>query len=92
VTGWMPIDSAPKNGSHVLLFYRNVLNKPRTVIGSWWQPQLSDDADFDADTNPDGLGELAWYESSWAGEEAIQLEADPTHWMPLPPAPSDACE
>ena len=70
---WMTIDSAPKDGTSILV----------AATG------------FDAN-----IGVVAW-DDTWCdgwwmcddGKQAMELPLrgpEPTHWMPLPPAPKDA--
>jgi hypothetical protein len=80
---WQTIDSAPKDGTEIIGIFCNdygYQEKP-TIYGPWT---------------------IAWdgkkWASSWDGSEVIESETDfgtsykgpdvePTHWMPLPPAP-----
>lgn len=80
---WQTIDSAPKDGRHVLLFYYNSLRKPRTIVGSW------ETIESDAWNDEDGGDVLNphWYEASWVTDIANRLEEEPSYWMPLPPNP-----
>lgn len=68
---WQPIESAPKNGTYLLLRGDSwYINRPyRVHVGRWV-----------ADAGRDG----GWWEQS---EDAyLTLDGDrPTHWMPLPP-------
>ena len=84
---WQSIETVPKDGRHMLLFYRNALGKPRTLVGSWWTP-LTDEYD---DNGLEIPGEMAWYEASWVCEQAYQMEEEPTHWMALPDNPARPC-
>ncbi len=84
LTGWQPIETAPKDGTEVLAVFSHdygYQDKP-TVYGPWtvsfWR----------------GL----WV-SSWDGQRVISSQSDfgtdyrdpdiePTHWMPLPEPPA----
>jgi hypothetical protein len=88
VSEWQPIETAPKDGRHMLLAYRNRLNKWRTIIGSWESFPTDEFDDDDLEI----MSGAAWYEASWVNEQALKLEEAPTHWMPLPSAPSDEVE
>ena len=81
---WQPIESAPKNGMCVLLFYKNALGKPRTIVGEWtsFVTDEYDENDLEVRSEP------GWYETSWASEEAHRVEGEPTHWMLLPDSPA----
>jgi len=67
MTEWRTIDSAPKDGTEILL----------------WGMCERDGSYYAADTN---LG--WWYEDMWHTRQ-IDEGIDPTHWMPLPPPPSN---
>jgi len=83
--GWMPIETAPKDGRKIILFYRNRNDKARTVMASWVTDEEA------AETDEDGVGLTAgWYEAidNWDDYTAVAIhEGEPTHWMPLPPPP-----
>lgn len=78
---WQPIETAPKDGRKIILFYLNSHKRPRTVMAAW----LTDDAAAEADADDVGL-EAGWYECIDNWEDYIQVaihEGEPTHWMPL---------
>jgi len=80
---WQPIETAPKDGTWVLLSGGAVeydwdgKTKPAMVVGQYthWR---------DGVTAEEGWWQFAWYDGGFYGE----YEA-PTHWQPLP-APPDA--
>lgn len=84
---WLPIETAPKDGSKMLLFYLNRQGNPRRVVGRWVT------ADEAAETDTDDVGlEAGWYEriDNWDDYYQVAIhEGEPTHWMPLPAAPGD---
>lgn len=83
---WQLIETAPKTGRKVILFYLNRNNFPRTVMARW----LTDDEAAETDTDCVGL-EGGWYEciDNWNDYTEVAIhEGEPTHWMPLPPAPT----
>ena len=83
---WQPIETAPKTRKKVILFYLNRNNFPRTVMARW----LTDDEAAETDTDCVGL-EGGWYEciDNWDDYTEVAIhEGEPTHWMPLPPAPT----
>lgn len=84
--GWQPIETAPKDGRKLILFYRNSNGKARTVMAKW----VTDDEA--AETDADGIGlEGGWYECIDNWDDYCQVaihEGEPTHWMPLPATPS----
>ena len=83
---WQRIETAPKTGRKVILFYLNRNNFPRTVMARW----VTDDEAVETDTDCVGL-EGGWYEciDNWDDYTEVAIhEGEPTHWMPLPPAPT----
>lgn len=85
-SGWQPIETAPKTGRKVILFYLNRNNLPRTVMARWLTDEQA------AETDADGVGlEGGWYEciDNWDDYTEVAIhEGEPIHWMPLPPAPT----
>lgn len=82
---WQLIETAPKTGKKVILFYLNRNNFPRTVMARW----LTDDEAAETDTDCVGL-EGGWYEciDNWDDYTEVSIhEGEPTHWMPLPSYP-----
>ena len=85
---WRPIESAPKTGRKVILFYKNRLNVDRTVIARW----LTDEQATEIDGDDVGL-EGGWYEciDNWDDFTEVAIhEGEPSHWMPLPAPPIEA--
>jgi hypothetical protein len=77
---WQPIETAPKDGTEVLLFYPEMQTAVR--VGYWYHSVTtmngkvtSDSAHWSADPT---LG-------FWLGEKRKPIL--PSHWMPLPAAP-----
>jgi len=71
---WQPIDTAPKDGTHILAFrvpvgvsFTNLTNPPTVV--HWFDDQ--DEPGFYTSVN----------------ERAPEYPFNPTHWMPLPAPP-----
>lgn len=86
--GWQPIETAPKTGCKVILFYLNLNNLPRTVMARW----LTDEQAAETDADDVGL-EGGWYEciDNWDDYTEVAIhEGEPTHWMPLPVPPDEA--
>lgn len=75
---WQPIETAPKDGTDILIYSKGNM----AVV--WWARE------WDGEEIPES--EQAWY--VWDGKDALygarrDLQ-NPTHWMPLPPAPGAA--
>ena len=85
---WHPIESVPKTGRKVILFYKNRLHVGRTVIARW----LTDEQATEIDGDGVGL-EGGWYEciDNWDDYTEVAIhEGEPSHWMPLPAPPIEA--
>lgn len=70
---WKPIETAPKDGTAVLLFLGNFDNT--IALARWYSPWgnwVRDDEQPDPTEEYHGIG-----------------SGCPTHWMPLPSPPSD---
>jgi hypothetical protein len=74
-TGWQPIDTAPKDGTRVLVYGQrgDVID-----IGSWrgcgrYRPRTKQRS--------------AYFEKAWGADGSHIFSPQPTHWMPLPDAP-----
>jgi hypothetical protein len=80
---WQPIETAPRDGTHVLL-YIPYTDRPLIVVG--YQEKLPDHiADMQMEWSWKCAEAGAWAEDdSYAGQ--------PTHWMPLPDSPSAVSE
>lgn len=76
MTAWQPIETAPKDGTRILLF-----DGMGIAIASWWVP---DPTDFDDDDDFDEPLPGWCVESA----ECVEFWHEPTHWMPLPEPPN----
>jgi hypothetical protein len=84
--GWQPIETAPKTGRTLLLGYTNVLGKWRTVCGEWISQACIDEQWEEPDD-----AEAGWYETSAEADDVPNCwPITPTHWMPLPAAPTES--
>jgi hypothetical protein len=93
--GWMPIETAPRDGTDVLLYapageWEGKPTEARTTVGHW----TTDDecrrqiGDCGGECRCPEYDEIDPYWLSWDG--GFLPELPPTHWMPLPPAPGAA--
>ena len=73
---WSPVDTAPKDGTAVLVFDR----ESETIVVA------RRDAVQDYRQYSPTYGEKSWPWTEATGEEFETYE-DVTHWMPLPPRP-----
>lgn len=78
---WQPIETAPKDGTEILL-----TNGKTVAEGQWCdeEPYIREyrDADGRWIDQQESDGFEGWMD--WSGG----MKPDPTHWMPLPPAPT----
>lgn len=86
---WQPIETAPKDGTPLLLALSRKPDRnymvydicPRHAIGLWqhgrWQSIEVEDC-----------GSMGGEETGWM-PDCVCLDLDPTHWMPLPKPPED---
>lgn len=74
MSGWQSIETAPKDGSWVMLSGGRIdygwdgESAPRVVVGQW--------------ANRAECWQFAWYDGGYYGEYE-----NPTNWMPLPETP-----
>lgn len=73
--GWMPIESAPRDGKAILVYCPNkrIYGETGNVIRTCWQRHATHDPD-----NSYG----------WVG--LYDINDTPTHWMPLPQPPEES--
>lgn len=82
-SGWRPIETAPQTGATVLLGFRNLAGKWRTVRGQWFSQ-----AEIDESWEEPDDGEPGWYETAVEAEDPPNVwRVNPTHWQPLPQPP-----
>lgn len=85
MSDWQPIETAPKDGTEVLLFVPGYIGGRRVmegniVVGAW------------IDDHAWGREGVWWSDISdpyegHSGATADSVDLTPTHWMPLPEAP-----
>lgn len=91
--GWQPIETAPEMRK-VMVSYVNVLGKRRCVLACYYLAnslEMHDDY-AEVGTYDDATGNSyapeGWYEEHESEHPIMRLEAEPTHWMPMPAAPT----
>lgn len=84
-SGWRPIETAPKDGTEVL-----VATVDWVATASW--DAEHEPVSRDEDGNELDYDQWTW-EGAWLGDGLNSDESpivyDPTHWMPLPAPPSE---
>ena len=88
---WQPIETAPQMRK-VIVFYINALGKRRTVMACYYKAHsLEMDDDYtdvgEVDDGGQSFAPAGWYEEHDSDEPLMPLQAEPTHWMPLPDPP-----
>ena len=77
---WQPIETAPKDGTEVLV-YTDVATVPVVHIARWEDGR---------DGYPDSFEQGWWsYTEHSVTQTLLEDWKQPTHWMPLPPAPTE---
>lgn len=87
VAGWQTIETAPKDGSEILLYREDC----GVILGRWISC-----SDFVSDGDPSAefcQSDEEWEEPDWFGADfvsgfRITNDGLPTHWMPLPSPPA----
>jgi hypothetical protein len=69
---WQPIETAPKDGTKILICGNNFEG---VLIGYWWDHQTISN------------GKVTYSHQRWASHFIGLLEPDPKFWMPLPIPP-----
>jgi hypothetical protein len=73
MTGWQPIETAPKDGTHILAYWPEIYwAKNVAQCETWFGPRF--------------LGPDCCWQSASAYEYGDAVK--PTHWMPLPEPPA----
>ena len=92
---WQPVKMAPLNRKLIVYGMTSVSGGPRTLLARYWPaytleaPEGCEEEDFVVMAE-DGTAyyRAGWYEENSA-DDAPYVSVYPTHWMPLPGAPSD---
>lgn len=83
---WMPISTAPKDGTPVALYGKMSDGVERVTFGQWIAPPDKPRLVYCDGFAPEE--EWAEWDAHWASWDGGFTEEEPaTHWMPLPPPP-----
>ena len=83
--GWRPIETAPRDGSEILLTNGEVVHEGHWVHDEGGTTEYRDlDGRYVGQHDSDGY--IGWID--WGGG----MVPEPTHWMPLPAAPTGGSE
>lgn len=77
MTEWQPIETAPKDGTTVILFFPGLIHEQQTGYFSRRESYSNGKLDYSSARWVWGSGY-----SSMMGDDP-----KPTHWMPFPPSP-----
>ena len=82
---WQPIETAPKNGTEVLIWRPDagVLLARYGCLGDW----LNENESLTYSDSDLWAGD--WFMADFISGGRLSDEYPPTHWMPLPPPPED---
>lgn len=77
--GWQPIDTAPKDGTRILICVTHEEKEPNIGVGQWYEPSKHWPGDW-------------WWDGcspnvEWSEPISEMNFGTPTHWMQLPEAP-----
>lgn len=94
VQQWLPIETAPKDGTMILLGRATIEDCAPISVPGFWQDGCEDGVDYMGGDS--GFVDVNFQQfhggRSFGAEHSRYAANQPTHWMPLPAAPSPAKE
>lgn len=84
---WQPIESAPKDGSDILIRAHGMAIEARYAAGEWSEDTPIGPAEYDGAVWVAFDDALQFEIEEGAGEGGGDFHGPVTHWMPLPDAP-----
>ena len=88
---WQPIKTAPSGRKLIVYGATSDFGGPRTLLARYWPArtlEAPDGGEIVEDEDGNAYYPSGWYEENSA-DDAPAVNVTPTHWMPLPGAPSD---
>lgn len=82
---WQPIETAPKDGSPVLLYHTMCDNGYQDV--GYWDEKFHTNYDEWSEEKMEPSYRGGWTAGAYAADEEL-VELFPSHWMPLPNPPT----
>lgn len=86
MTNWQPIETAPKDGTNILLYFPK--GTPRTKLGYWFEHKQFVNGKLVRES-ASWCYDFPNYSLSFCNEVHWLSEPKPTHWMPLPAPPPE---
>ena len=87
--GWQPIETAPKDGSEVLVWRADC----GILLARWTAPiefMTTAELEAESDGNDDWMEEPDWFCADFVSGSRLDGMEAPTHWRPLPATPKEA--
>lgn len=78
MAGWQPIETAPKDGTHILLYSAGA-SEDKQCVGHFYKLHL---------TRSQRQQGLTDWEGFLCVPDGTAVRSEPTHWQPLPEAPT----
>lgn len=82
---WQPIETAPEGGK-IIAGYFNHGGKWRSFMARYYKAGTLESLNWFDESDESGYAPAGWYEESETHEELLPIS--PTHWQPLPAAPT----